>query len=72
MMGRVRLSMMGRGRPSKLGRRAENDGERKHEYIIMGSKSLSMMGRVTLHEYIWKLRFGEPEYDESEHDWEGA
>ena len=55
-----------------MGRRAENDGERKHEYIIMGSKSLSMMGRVTLHEYIWKLRFGEPEYDESEHDWEGA
>ena len=63
-----------------MGRGAENDGERKHEY--MGSKSLSMMGRVTLHEYSWKARFGKPEYDESEHDeserdesehdWEGA
>ena len=28
---------------------------------MMGTVRLSMMGRVTLHEYIWKLRFGEPD-----------
>jgi len=32
----------------------------------------SPLSSKDLHEYIWKLRFGEPEYDESEHDWEGA